>query len=387
MRRLIRTSAENRTRAALIAVFLALIGLPFLGSFLPIDPHPATTEKRRLAEFTGLGPGLGGLAKLPQAFETYFRDHFGFRALLIELHSLIKFRLLGAGSKNVIIGKDGWLYITNPFGAVMDQHRGLTGFDAGRLGEWTTYLERRRRWFAGRGIHYLFVIVPNKPTIYPEHLPRWLSARAGETPLDQLMDHFREKPETPLLDLRPAILASKAKRRLYYQTDSHWNDLGGYLGYRAIFEKLARRFPRLERLEESDLETSRRTGYSGDLSGSLNLTGIVTETATLMRPGPGHRAREVAMGPEVSAALKQRLGPATRWKTDRPGPRLLIFGDSFSGHIGPFLRSHFSETYHVVPHVGLSMELIDIAKPDVVLQILVERSIRHPPQDDPWPPE
>ncbi len=38
---------------------------------------------------------------------------------------------------------------------------------------------RRREWLAARGIAYVVTVVPEKFTIYPEHLPAWVTKSRG----------------------------------------------------------------------------------------------------------------------------------------------------------------------------------------------------------------
>ena len=41
---------------------------------------------------------------------------------------------------------------------------------------WKQKMEQRQRWFTKKGIAFLFLIVPNKHTIYSEYLPGYLGA-------------------------------------------------------------------------------------------------------------------------------------------------------------------------------------------------------------------
>ncbi|MEI9865253.1 MAG: hypothetical protein WDN00_12025 [Limisphaerales bacterium] len=45
--------------------------------------------------------------------------------------------------------------------------------------------KKRRDWLAKRGIAYLFVVAPDKHSIYPEELPGWAVKVRPQTKLDQ----------------------------------------------------------------------------------------------------------------------------------------------------------------------------------------------------------
>ena len=89
---------------------------------------------------------------------------------------------------------------------------------------------RPRRRPAGRpGPSYLFVVAPDKHTIYGEgRIPITYRRRGGPSRLDQLQEYMEaEGRDVRVLDLRPAL--READRRfgtLWYETDSHWNAAG-----------------------------------------------------------------------------------------------------------------------------------------------------------------
>src|SRR5207249_2328864 len=95
-----------------------------------------------------------------------------------------------SSSPHVVLGKRGWyFYIANPVGndfpAIMPLSR--EGLEA-----WQHLLEARRDWLARHGSRYLFVIAPDKQSIYPDFLPQSLRRRArARSRLDQLVEHLQ----------------------------------------------------------------------------------------------------------------------------------------------------------------------------------------------------
>ncbi|TMG98050.1 MAG: hypothetical protein E6H71_07085 [Betaproteobacteria bacterium] len=97
-----------------------------------------------------------------------------------------------------------------------------------------TELRRRQRFLASLGIAYVVTIVPEKYTIYPEHLPVWVAKGDAPPPLERLMVAISADGNVRFVDLRAPLAAAKVRERVYYTTDSHWNMLGAAVGYNAM---------------------------------------------------------------------------------------------------------------------------------------------------------
>ena len=165
------------------------------------------------------------LPQWPQKYEAWLNTHFALRAQLIRAHGIVRQRWLAAPAGDVLVGRDDWLFYSG--NATMQDFVGRDPLNEAQLALWLAVLEGRRAWLRERGIAYLFVLAPNKSTIYPEKLPALLRAQARPGKMDQLLDYLRAKNSTvPVLDLRPALLALKSREPAYWATDSHWNGAG-----------------------------------------------------------------------------------------------------------------------------------------------------------------
>jgi hypothetical protein len=181
-----------------------------------------------------------------------------------------------------------------------------------------------------------------------------------------------------LLDLRRALRDAKARDRVYYKTDSHWNYLGAIVGYEAIMREVQRALPP-GRLPE--VAGTRRPPhvpgvdfYSGDLIGMLGLPGRVRED-------------DVAPLGQVLADSASRCAhrvdtPATpgseTFVCDRPAlPRAVVYRDSMAIPLIPLLAENFSRVVFVSSR-GFDPALIELEKPDIVIEELVERTLHAP---------
>ena len=122
-----------------------------------------------------------------------------------------------------------------------------------RLGEqdlrdWRRLLELRRDWLRERGIKYLFIVPPDKHTIYPEYLPTWMEPSSKPSKLQQLAEYMKTHSDVEFIDLSQTLIDAKKIRVNYLQTDTHWNAFGGFVAYRTLVQGLSRQLPELEPL-------------------------------------------------------------------------------------------------------------------------------------------
>ena len=218
------------SRKIMALIFLAVLYFPMLDTVFEIVPKANLVEKRRLAAKPDFG--RVPVSHYPRQFTAYYTDHFPFRGYLIYLNSLLKFKLFGiSAAPRVLVGKQGWLFMekmdTDP--GTVDYYRSQTLFSRRELEQWNHVLEERRRRLAARGIHYLFVIAPNKNTIYPEYMPDRIRKARNYSRMDQLLSYLRKKSLVPVLDLRKALVKAKKHHPVYSRTDTHWNGYGAYV--------------------------------------------------------------------------------------------------------------------------------------------------------------
>src|SRR5262245_11466594 len=253
----------------LISLFAFALGLPAaLFVFGRAQPKMMAGENRPPAPRPTVSMGRKALNRFPAKFEAYFQDRFPARELMLSEQARIKVDWLDtSSSEKVIVGRDGWLFMDeekseNP-GREVSQHEQC------RL--WAQEFRRRHVWLAQRDIVYIIVLTPEKHSIYPEFLPDAQGHAHGPTAADLLAEVVRSDPNMNVLVLREALLTRKGERQLYFRTDTHWNDEGAYVGYRALVERLASRFPQVRPLDRDDFDRGMVTTFTGDLSRILHL--------------------------------------------------------------------------------------------------------------------
>ena len=220
----------------------------------------------------------------------------------------------------MVIGRDGWLYFLGEDGKSLDRdYRGVLPIRRTSLAIAAEF-KRRHDFLAALGIAYVVMVVPDKATIYPEHLPRWVTRVAPQTRLDRFYAALAAYPDVTVLDLRPALTAAKARERNYFKTDSHWNLLGATIGYEALAACSRRRCRGFPPCRPSPPYIAGVDVYSGDLAKMMGCQRLA-RTTSRRSPGAGRcqpALREARRGAAVPPGAD---GGTLVYACDRPDCR------------------------------------------------------------------
>jgi len=345
----------------LIAVFLAVLFCPhILWRFFSSQFSGENTEKRTLASRPAFS--LKEMDAFPKAYEEYYNDHLPFRDWLIKLYNSLQYYVFQTSShENVIVGKDGWLFYQSPTdGTTMECYTGSALFSDEEL-EWIAYnLTNIRDRLAEQGIEFVVFIAPNKERFYSEYMPDHYGEQAQECMLNQALSYLSEHTDIRVVWPYEEMLAYKEanpQQLLYYKTDSHWNEIGGYIGAKALLEELGMQIPPLEQFTITPTEDG-----SGDLANMLNVIGLVEEgfVSQVRRNFDKESQVQTADGGDGARA---------------PVQKLLMRRDSFGAAMNPYLG--FNLSHYTGKHYSeFQPEQIWEKKPDVFVIQIVERYIR-----------
>jgi hypothetical protein len=285
------------------------------------------------------------------ALDRWFVRSFPQRGQLYGIYNTIRHHLFGQLPVAVVEGNEGWLfYRSEAMGEPgLDDFVGQIVPTAGEIARWRATIAARRARLGQRAIAYVVAIAPNKHTIYPDRLPLALRSHQGISRLDRVVAAFAGEVDG-FLDLRPALLAARAREPVYHRTDTHWNDAGAYAAYRAIVAAFAADRPGLAPLARTCFRTE-RTRYGGDIG----------------------RMMQMALDEEIerwSQAVPPPEGCPAPGQAGRP--TIVIIGDSFVEPLVPFLGAQFE----ILGGARVfSSALVDRLRPQLVLQEIVERAL------------
>lgn len=284
------------------------------------------SENRELSGFPVLVTEDGFNMDFFDECATYVAEHFAFRSQLVALDSEIKYKLFHSPSDSqVILGKEDWMF----FEGSLKDYAGVTMSSeeidalADKLGDVCAYYE-------GLGKETIFMLVPNKNTIYPEYMPESFGEPATVTNRTMLQNAL-EKRKVPCLDVAGILLAGKETDELYLHQDTHWNNTGARLVLNALYEKLGVDFA--YSLEDYTVEIS----HESDLSQILFPT---RENLEAQRIYP--QLHEFSYQKRVRSMDDLNIASTTE---EGVGKSIYLYRDSFGRAMIPYMAEVFDEAY------------------------------------------
>ena len=366
----------------LLIVFGALLWLPTVEYFGHMDWTSPLTENRLLAPCPRLTRlDVSGVRDYLAATENYFNDHFGFRRRLIRWCQQWKARLFRDGRRldYVIAGQAGWLFYSKA--QMIEHYLGLKQFTPGQLQSWQRLLEKRRDWLAARGIQYLFVVPPDKHSVYSEYLPAWLLAArpAGrQTKLDQLVQYLKAHSTVEILDLREPLIAGKKVAPTYLQNDTHWNQYGGFIGSQEVIKALSRQRPGLPPLRLEDFDWSHAPATGGDLANMQGTPEKPENNSLVFTPKPPLVVPRLRPLPNLLPRANPNEATNANYVIENPNlpapaVDVVVFHDSFGRVFRQFLGYRFHRIIFVGENKEFNAGIVTEYQPQIVINEMVER--------------
>jgi hypothetical protein len=352
-------------------LFLIVLCLPLLKSIMsPAANYALRDQKAKAASaVAGSGETPGSF----RAWNEYANERFAGRDILIHLNNLVQVRLLKVSPlETLMVGRDGWLFLAGS-NLEMDYFRAAMPFSEDELARWRRVLLQRHIWLQRLGIRFVFVIAPNKSTIYPEKVPARIHRAA--TRLDQLLDYLQRRPLPRgfrLVDLRKTLRAAKSRFPVYGNIDSHWNSYGAMLAANKILQALSRFYPLHSPTgDEFMVSLAPGSGTRGDLAAMLSLSDVLIESlAVKVRSARSPRALTL----EADHWLDEYFERGVTTCSAAELPEALMFRDSFGYALGEFLSEHFRKITYL-RDIGLRFHprIVREVRPKIVIQEMAER--------------
>jgi len=355
-------------QTALVATFCALLCVP--GLSMLVAPETSKLYGVKPVAY----PRFEGLTKWPPEFEKYFAANLGCKRLLVELHNLVGYRVIGdLQSDSVLVGKSGWLYLKQNFG--WESLRSESPLSRRNAAAWRRSLKGAERWLAEREIPFLFVIVPSKETIYPEFLPAGAARARSISRLDEILALLRSA-NVSHLELRAPLLEARKHAQLYDSVDSHWNGHGARIGAELLLGRAAELIERPASYAELDSRLSPRPSWA-DMPLILSLEERVTVPSVELVPNQP-RARRVVPPESVREPTRKQQTRMVFEVPDPSLPKALILRDSFAEGFMPTLSEKFQRSVWLWTH-ELDLSLVEQERPDIVIFEMTERFLSDAP--------
>ena len=346
----------------LCILILPILAYPFVSGHIDSENH----ENRTLAQAPDLrSSGIHFF----EDFGSYFNDHIPYKNQLVAVHSTLFMSMFrSTANPRVVVGNDGWLYYNN-YDAEnpIDDILGISTFSDEEMSVISNNLGSAAKRINGDDASFVFLLPPNKETIYREFLPRYIAEKAVEMTRADLLADYLESNSQGYRFVYPKedLIAQKNAFRLYYRYDTHWNRLGGYIGFRSVCESLGYELPQLK-----DLTISESWDYPKDLA---DLAGI------------GNRCTDdieyeiVDFMPDVTVDSFDENG-IVRYVSDAPVDKTVLFiHDSYYRSMIEYFPKQFTEVISVDRNyydLQSVQDYIEMYHPDIVVMEVVERGIQ-----------
>jgi hypothetical protein len=349
----------DRIRFLFCCLFFLVCFLPLFGTLAGIETP--NLEKRTLASRPPLFADQTLNRDFTSQFDAYFSDQFTFRTYLISgWHQVNHLLLQQSGNERVIVGKDGWLF----FRDTLDDYLGVNRLDGVALSRLDRLLHLQQSWLARRGIAWIFVVAPNKHSVYPQMMPDHLRPIHAAGNLDLLKPALADNH---YLDLESLLAAAAvlSDKPIYHSTDSHWNNYGARIAAQAILAAGGQSVPGLKLETPADAPYRLVRDWTGDLAVMMNPSGpdpdwqFRYDTKTSYRYDKAIRSME-----DIWIGTHNSTGHGT----------LLMFRDSFANALIPLLSESFARAVYSRA-VPLDFSLVESEQPDLVVLEIVERNL------------
>jgi len=317
--------------------FVVLMGLPLIGTTLSWSSFASgeMKEKAGLGE-EGARIPFPEIHLTPQFFthmDVYVSENFAFRDVLVYMNALRDVALLQSSfNSNVLVGQDGYLFLSETVATERLSEDELYG-----ISSWLKQVEDRADTC---GTKFLFVLVPDKRSVYEDKLPGRFD---GEIyPNYEIVANRLMTDEVKFIGLKEFLKEAYNESEVYSKLDTHWNRYGAYLAFSRILEAL-----NLKSVQEVGVLEYER---AGDLSRMLGLG-----------------ENEVSYEPQVDLSGLNFSG------------RVVFYYDSFGLGLLPFFDQVFPKVYS---HHIMEISPDDWARncwgrADYVIVEIVERAITH----------
>ena len=346
-------------------LFFGLLLLPHLADKLFVLERSSKGENRNMTPF----PRRFNYSNIAKQLEEYYNDRIPFRAKLLEYCHKIQSKLFLFANGAALMGKNNFFYYQPDFwDNTLDHFRGKRALRQYELTKQCEFMKKLYAFLRARNIDFLFVTAPNKIQVYPEYLPeRRMYEQSEKSPDRQFIDAMHKKyPAIPVLDLLPELLAAKKFYGdfLYYRADTHWSPVGAYIGAANIIKRVSPdNRNRLPMSGEFTIKKGKKC-EPADMGNQViskkiiaEYTEMVPEVAAFSGVITGNARKEIQVSVNPNAPDKRKV---------------LIFRDSFTSNMQPYLSNHFREVHYIWTH-QVSPKVISQVKPDIVIVECVAR--------------
>jgi len=218
--------------------FFAILSIPVLMLLMGIEaPNPKARvfERRTLATKPDFHET--SFRKLPQAYESFLSDNLPFRTQFISKYMWIWETGFSSFIRNNVKGIKNHYFPNFEKAPTVNRFMGFNQLPLRKLYLIRTVIAGRQAFWQSHDANYLFMLLPDKATLYPEYLPSWIQAKNSW--YDQ-MNGILQNTRINYLDTKNIFKKHKNPKAPFFNMAYdivHWNGNALDLMYKVISKK------------------------------------------------------------------------------------------------------------------------------------------------------
>lgn len=300
---------------------------------------------------------IGALVK---SLENTFNSHITLKKELGVPTNFLDFKLFDRIDSNAtLLGKDKWLFYKADYdGKSIDDYKGTNVYSEDEMALIAKNYEEAKEYYKNKGIDFYLMIAPNKEQIYSQYMPANINVVNEDKKADRLIRYLKDH-NIQVIDPKSELIQYRNEAQLYYKNDTHWNDIGAFIGAQHINEAvLGTREDFVPEKVYSDGTTT-----NCDLMNAIGLSLLNTDIEYKYNSDVSN------VNAEYSSFGKFKDHYSSNGASDK---KILFLGDSFRIALENWLPLYYSNI-DFIHRDQYSRQDVDDIQPDVVILEVVER--------------
>lgn len=275
-----------------------------------------------------------------------------------------KLSYYGRSMRNVnatrtLVGKDGWLFLKDN----LDGYLGREEQDESDILETAEKYIKLGETCKAQGMDFILLIAPNKMSIYGEFLPDYYEKSDEETIAQKVVMQMKENSDIPVLYPIDEMSRMRDEYQLYYKCDTHWNEIGAFVGTQLVIEELGQEGTKLTASIIQEIPYEPHDTGLDDLANMIDMYTYFHDETDY----------KVTTNFDMDYMANDSEGLFSN-EAAREDKKVLLVGDSFRCAMMPALLSQYSEVYQIQSEY-YDESLLETIKPDIVIYEVVEREL------------
>jgi len=283
-----------------------------------------------------------------------FTEKLFMRNAFISLNSDLTKLLTGGTymeSTQVLLGKENWLfYKAENDGQPIYDYMGINRYEDSELELYAQEMTAVNEYVENEmGVRFVVTLIPNKEIVYEEYMPDTIARVEKESRGEQIAKYIQNNTDVTFIYPKDEIIKYKEDYQLYYNTDTHWNQIGAFVGLQAIFN--------------AEYGTYASPDTVSFIEGKSNFAGDLARIGGVKKQ---YRIDQVYEFDPTTIDPKQYRDEVA-----------IIVGDSFSGFLTTIAQGYYKEVYRFTID-EFTPQMLEEYDADILIWESVERYVRFP---------